>query len=73
MRDFGFLLARWKYEIINSFLIVDGKRMSNGPMESLNGRIKRLLYDGYGYSNFNRFRNRLMFCLNKNEPTKFSK
>lgn len=73
MRDFGFLLARWKYEIINSFLIVDGKRMSNGPMESLNGRIKRLLYDGYGYSNFNRFRNRLMFCLNKNEPIKFTK
>lgn len=47
--------------------------MSNGPMESLNGRIKRLLYDGYGYSNFNRFRNRHMFTLNKNESVKFNK
>ena len=47
--------------------------MSNGPMESLNGRIKRLLEDGYGYSNFKRFRNRVMFSLNKNEPINFSK
>ena len=72
-REFGGLLERWKVYIINSFLVIDGKRMSNGPMESLNGRIKRLLYDGYGYSNFNRFRNRLMFTLNKNESVKFNK
>ena len=72
-REFGSMLERWKPYIINSFLIVDGKRLSNGPMESLNGRIKRLLYDGYGYSNFRRFRNRLMFTLNKDEPVKFNK
>ena len=70
-REFGSMLERWKYEIINSFLVIDGKRMSNGPIESLNGRIKRLLYDGYGYSNFNRFRNRLMYSINKNEPIIF--
>ncbi|HIT50524.1 MAG TPA: hypothetical protein IAD46_05795 [Candidatus Pelethenecus faecipullorum] len=34
-------------------------------MESLNGRLKRLFYDRYGYSNFDRFRNRIMFCLKK--------
>ena len=67
------MLERWKPYIINSFLIVDGKRLSNGPMESLNGRIKRLLYDEYGYSNFRRFRNRHMFTLNKDEPVKFNK
>jgi transposase len=72
-REFASMLERWKYEIINSFLVVDGKRMSNGPMESLNGRIKRLLHDGYGYSNFDRFRNRLMYCLNKNESVNFNK
>ena len=72
-REFGSMLERWKPYIINSFLIVDGKRLSNGPMESLNGRIKRLLYDGYGYSNFRRFRNRLIFTLNKDEPVKFNK
>ncbi len=47
--------------------------MSNGPMESLNGRIKCLLHDGYGYSNFDRFRNRILFVLNKNEPVIFQK
>ena len=66
-------MANWREEIINSFRVVDGKRMSNGPMESLNGRLKRLLYDGYGYSNFERFRNRLMYCLNKDEPINFKK
>lgn len=30
MRNFGFLLVRWKYKIINSFLTIDGNRMSNG-------------------------------------------
>lgn len=39
-------------------------------MESLNGRIKRIISDGYGYKDFNRFRNRVMFSLNKNEPIK---
>ena len=72
-REFASLLERWKFYIINSFIVIDGKRMSNGPMESVNGRIKRLLEDGYGYSNFKRFRNRIMFSLNKNEPINFNK
>ncbi len=68
--DFGLLLNHWKYYIVNSFIRVDGKRMSNGPMESLNSRLKRILDNGYGYSNFDRFRNRALFSLNKNEPLK---
>lgn len=67
------MLERWKFEIINSFLIVDGIRMFNGSMESLNGRLKRVLHDGYGYSNFYRFRNRIMFCINKNESINLKK
>jgi len=70
-REFASMIERWKFEIINSFLIVDGIRMSNGSMESLNGRLKRVLHDGYGYSNMPRFRNRVMFCINKNEPINF--
>jgi len=70
-KNFASMLSNWKFEIINSFLVVNGKRMSNGPMESINGRIKRILYDGYGYSNFERFRNRVMFALNKYEPLSF--
>lgn len=67
-RDFGCMLSNWKNEIINSFIRVHGKRLSNGPMESLNGRIDKIMADGCGYSNFNRFRNRVMFGLNKDEP-----
>jgi transposase len=70
-REFGQLLENWMPEIINSFIIVDGKRMSNGPMESANSRIKTMIHDGFGYSNFSRFRNKVMYSLNKNEPMKF--
>lgn len=42
-------------------------------MESLNGRIDKIMADGCGYSNFNRFRNRVMFGLNKNEPIIYTK
>ena len=69
-RDFGCMIDHWKIYIVNSFIRINGKRMSNGPMESLNGRLKRLLSDGYGYSDFDRFRNRALFSLNKNEPIK---
>lgn len=65
------MLEHWKFEIMNSFLIVDGIIMSYGSMESLNGRLKRVLHDGYGYSNFYKFRNRIMFCKNKNESINF--
>jgi transposase len=69
-REFGCMLEHWKFYIVNSFIRVNGKRMSNGPIESLNGRLKRLLDDGYGYTDFTRFRNRAMFSLNRHEPIK---
>jgi len=70
-KDFGFLLNRWKYYIVNSFIRVNGKRMSNGPMESLNSRLKRIYEDANGFTNFDRFRNRAMFALNYKEPMNF--
>ena len=69
-RNFGSTLSNWHDEIINSFLRVDGKRMNNGPMESINGRLDRIISDGYGYTNFNRFRNRAMYVLNKDTNLK---
>lgn len=71
--EFGRLLDHWKFYIVNSFIRLNGKRMSNGPMESTNGRIGRILEDGYGYTNFYRFRNRCMFSLNKDEPIDVTK
>lgn len=61
-------LENWFPEICNSFKILYNKRLSNGPIESLNSRVKILLKNACGYSNFDRFKNRLMYSLNKNEP-----
>lgn len=69
-RQFGRLLQSWKIYIINSFLIIDGKRMSNGPMESVNGRIKRIISNSYGFHNFDRLRKNIMFSLNDEESIK---
>lgn len=63
--EFITLLQNWKEEIINSFTRVDGKRISNGPMESLNGRIDKLEANVNGVKNYKRFRNRTIFCFNK--------
>ena len=69
-RDFCKMLERWKYEIINSFIVYKGRRNSNGPMESLNSRIKNIIHNSYGFKNFKRFRNKVMYSSNKNEPIK---
>lgn len=53
--------------------MINGHKITNGPMESLNGRLKRVLHDGYGYSNMPRFRNKVMFCINKNESINLKK
>ncbi|MEG0170343.1 MAG: transposase, partial [Anaerorhabdus sp.] len=63
--EFIALLQTWKEEIINSFVRVDGKRISNGPMESLNGRIDKLEANANGVRNYKRFRNRTIYCFNK--------
>lgn len=62
------MLEFWFAEICNSFQIIENKRLSNRPIESLNSRVKILLKNACGYSNFDRFRNRLMYSLNKDEP-----
>ena len=52
-------------EIIHSFIVVDGRRLSNGIMESRNSIVKLIKKTGNGYVNFARFRNRCMYCMNK--------
>ena len=58
-------LNNLKIEIANSFDLFDGVRVSNGPIEGRNSLIKKILKLANGYSNFSRFRNRIMYCLNK--------
>lgn len=69
-RDFGKLIKRWKPYIKNSFIKVNNKRLSNGPMEGINSRIKTMLKSANGIKKFYRLRNRIIYSINKNVPIK---
>lgn len=64
MIDFGNTLSKWKYEIVNSFVRADGRRISNGLIENRNKSIKLLKHSSNSYLNWNRFRQRILFSLN---------
>ncbi len=66
-------LNNWKVEIVNSFIKFRGQRVSNGPIEGRNSLIKKILKIANGYSNFKRFRNRVMYCLNRYASHSFKK
>lgn len=69
-RDFASLLEKYKDPIVNSFVMVEkignGKiydsRLSNGPIESINRKVKDLKRIGRGFRNFEHFRNRFLFA-----------
>lgn len=73
--DFAQLLCKYKTPIINSFIIVErhgaGKlydsRLSNGPIESLNRKIKDLKRLGRGFRSFEHLRNRFLYAT-RNDP-----
>lgn len=68
-RDFASLLKKYEDPIINSFIMIEkigkGKiyssRLSNGPIESINRKIKDLKRMGRGFKNFEHFRNRFLY------------
>ena len=59
------MLINWREWIINSFIVVEGRRLSNGPIEGFNSNFKKMMTVSNGLYSFQRFRNRLMFCYNK--------
>lgn len=69
-RDFASLLMKYEDPIINSFIMVEkignGKiydsRLSNGPIESINRKVKDLKRLGRGFRNFEHFRNRFLYA-----------
>ena len=73
--DFAHLLSKYKDPIINSFVMVEkngaGKiydsRLSNGPIESLNRKVKDLKRLGRGFRSFEHFRNRFLYAT-RNAP-----
>ncbi|WP_168080594.1 ISL3 family transposase [Massilimicrobiota sp. SW1139] len=60
-------LKNWKQEILNSFVWIKDRRISNGPIEGKNHYIKKILYNGNGMQNFERARNRILYSQNKYE------
>lgn len=61
-------IKNWFDEIINSFNRINGHRISNGPMERTNRTIKQLFYNGFGFTNFERTRKRIIYISNSNTP-----
>ena len=69
-RDFSALLEKYMNPIINSFVMTEkvgnGKlydsRLSNGPIESINRKVKDLKRLGRGFRNFEHFRNRFLYA-----------
>lgn len=64
-RSMADTLINWFQEIVNSFTIVNGKRLSNGRIESTNSRIKTIIKVANGFQNFSRLRNKIMYVINK--------
>ena len=64
------LLINWFPEIINSFIKVKQRRINNSYIESRNAKIERLIMNAYGFSNFKRARNRILYCINKDDTYK---
>ncbi len=73
-KEFGCLLEKYKEPIINSFIMAEkhgrGKvyssRLSNGPIESINHKVKDLKRLGRGFRNFEHFRNRFLYATRGN-------
>lgn len=70
MKTISKLLKHWKAEIINSFIRVGKRRLSNGPIENMNSQIKTIMKTANGYKDFSRLRNRIIYSLNKDTPIK---
>ena len=71
--DFGYMLANWKQEIINSFISIKdinkkgeecNRRLSSGLIEGLNSIIEQMQFNAKGFSNYWRMRNRIIYCIN---------
>ena len=68
--EFYNLLINWYDEIINSFTIYNGRRINNSYIESRNKKIDVLMFNANGFINFKRTRNRIIYCINKNDTYK---
>lgn len=82
MQKFGRTMKRWKTEILNSLdtvetvtkiekdgsVTIQNRRLHNGNIERKNAVIKVVKNVANGYTNFARFRARLLYVLRDREP-----
>ena len=74
--DIAKTISHWKEYILNSFIKVESidclnkRRLSNGPIEEINSINENINVNGNGYTNFYRFRNRVIYSINNNVPLK---
>lgn len=61
----GFTWSHYKEFIVNSFIVFNGKRLSNGPIEGTNKRVKDLKHIMSGYRNSARFYKRFIYIQNR--------
>ena len=66
--EFHLLLVNWRDEIINSFTVVDGRRINNSFMESKNRLVAN---NANVFKNFKRTCNRILYFLNPCDTFKF--
>lgn len=70
LRTFGRTLDNWKDEIKNSLIFCQNRRISNGPIEATNSKIKTIIKTSTGIKSFTRLRNKIMYSINKDIPIK---
>ena len=58
----------WHDEIVDSFNMINGHKITNGPMERVNRDIKTIFGISFGSTNFPRMRNRIIYCINQDVP-----
>lgn len=67
LRNLAKTLSNWYFEIINAFSRSTGYgNLSNACAEATNNVIQTYTDLGYGFSNFDRFRNRILY-INRNK------
>ncbi len=72
--EFARLLQKYHDPIVNSFVMISkigpgglyDARLSNGPIESINRKVKDLKRMGRGFRNFEHMRNRFLFATRNN-------
>ena len=67
LQQCGLTWLNYKEYIINSFIEYNGVRLSNGPIEGINSRIKTLKKIYCGYRDKTRFYNRVILIINKKD------